>query len=136
MPALKALGGRGESGRNPRVRPVPEPEMSRIAVDGTDEVLRGGCVTEGDDGAATVLSEGAEAVLLAVLVVEVVREDMLREARKGTRGKKSRGGRMGPAVKGGCSSMSVLDSRCCCSHTMFVQLSQNRSIPLRGESEI
>ena len=54
MPALKALGGRGESGRNPRVRPVLEPEMSRIAVDGAGEVLRGGCVAEGDGGAATV----------------------------------------------------------------------------------
>ena len=111
MPALKALGGRGESGRNSRVPPVPGPEISRIAVDATGEVLRGGCVAEGDGGTASVLSEGAEAVLLAVLAVEVVREDMLREARKGARGEKSRGGHMGPAVKGGCSAMSVLVTR-------------------------
>ena len=90
--ALKALRGRGESGRNPRVRPVLEPEMSRIAVDSTGEVLRGGCAAEGDGGAATVLSEDAEAVLLVVLAVEVVREDMLREARKEARDEKSRGG--------------------------------------------
>ena len=72
MPALKALGGRGESGRNPRVRPVPEPEMSRKAVDTTGEVLRGGCVAEGDGGAATV-SVGVEAGLLTFLT-EVVAE--------------------------------------------------------------
>ena len=51
---------------------------------------------------------GVEAVLLGALVAEVVREDMLREARKGARGKKSRGGYMGPAAKGGWSAMSVL----------------------------
>ena len=136
-PTLKALGGRGELGRNPRVRPVPEPEMSRKAVDSTGEVLRGGCVAEGDGGAtmvlsvdaeaglltfltvvvevdggaAMVLSEGAEAVLLAVLAAEVVKEDMLREARKGTRGEKSRGGHMEPAGKGGCLAASVLVTR-------------------------
>ena len=82
MPALKALGGRGESGRNPRVQPVPEPEMSRMTVDVTGEVPRGGCVAEGNGGATTV-SVGVEAVLLGILVAEVVREDMLREARKG-----------------------------------------------------
>ena len=88
VPALKARGGRGESGRNPQVRPVPEPDMSRIAVDVTGEVPRGGCVAERDGRAATV-SVGVEAVLLGVLEVEVVRKDMLREARKGARGEKS-----------------------------------------------
>ena len=138
MPTLKALGGRGELGRNPRVRPVPEPEMSRKAVDATGEVLRGGCVVEGDGGAAMVLSVDAEvglltfltevvaevdggaamvlsvdaeAVLPAFLVAEVVRENMLREARKGAGGEKSRGGHMEPAVKGCCSAMSVLVTR-------------------------
>ena len=110
MAAWKARGGRGEAGRNPRVRPVPEPEMSRIAVDVTGEVPRGRCVAKGDGGAATV-SVGVEAVLLGVLTVEVVREDMLREARKGATGEKSRGGHMGPAVNGGCSVMSVLVTR-------------------------
>ena len=134
---LRALGGRGELGRKPRVRPVPEPEMSRKGVDATGEVLRGGCVTEGDDGAAMdtvgaeaglltflaevvaevdggaamVLSVGAEEVLLAFLAKEVVREDMLREARQGAGGEKLRGGHMGPAVKGGWSAMSVLVTR-------------------------
>ena len=42
VPTLKARGGGGESGRNPRVRLVPEPEMSRKAVDATRKVLRGG----------------------------------------------------------------------------------------------
>ena len=46
-------------------------------------------MAEGDGGAATVLSESAEAVLLTVLAAEVVREDMLREARKGAGGEKS-----------------------------------------------
>ena len=110
MPALKPLDGR-DSWRSPRVRPVPEPETSQIAVDGTGEVLRGGCVAEGDGGAATVLSEGAEAVVLTVLAAEVVREDMLREARKGARGEKSREGHMGPAAKRGCSDVSVSVTR-------------------------
>ena len=134
VPTSKALGGRGELGRDPRVRPVPEPEMSRKAVDATGEVLRGGCVAERDGGAAMVLSADAEAglltflievvaevdggtamvlsvdveaVLLVVLAAEVVREDMLREARRGARGENSRGGHMEPTVTGGCSVMSV-----------------------------
>ena len=137
MPTLKALGGRGELGRKPRVRPVPEPEMSRKAVDATGVVLRGGCVAEGaggatmktagaeaglltflaevvaevDGGAAMVLSVGTEAVLLAFLVEEVIREGMLREARKGEGGENSRGGHMVPAVMGGWSAMSVLVTR-------------------------
>ena len=116
VPTLKALGGRGDLGRNLRMRPVPEPEMSRKAVDATGEVLRGGCVAEVDGGAAMVLSVDEEAVLLAFLAAEVVaevdggaamvlsldakavllvflaaevvREDMLREARKGAGGEK------------------------------------------------
>ena len=133
MPTLKAFGGTGESGLNPRVRPVPEPEMSRKAVDATGEVLRGGCVAEvdgraamifsmeaeavllgslaADDDAAMVLSEEAEAVLLGFLAAEVVREDMLREARKGAGGEKLRGRHIEPAVKGGCSASSVLVTR-------------------------
>ena len=133
MPTLKALGGRGESGRSPRVRPVPELEMSRKAVDATGEVLRGGCVVEVDGGAAMVfcmeaeavllgflaadgdaamvVSMEAEAVLLRFLAAEMVREDMLREARKGTGGEKSRGGHIEPAMKRGCSAISVLVTR-------------------------
>ena len=111
VPTSKALGGRGELGRNPGVRPVHEPGMSRKAVDATGEVLSGGCVAKGDGGAAMVLSADVEAVLLVVLAAEVVREDMLREARKGARGEKPRGGHMEPTVKGGCSAMSVLVTR-------------------------
>ena len=100
MAARKARVGSGKSGRNPRVRPIPEPELSRMSVDGTGEVSRGGRVAEGDGRVATV-SVGVEAGLLRVLTVEVVGEDMLREARKGARGEKSQRGYMGPAVSGG-----------------------------------
>ena len=124
MPTLKALGGRGESGRN------YWPHPRRNAVDATGEVLRGGCVAEVDGGAsmifsmeaeavlleflaadgdaAMVLSMEAEAVLLGFLAAEVVREDMLRKARKGAGSEKSRGGHIEPAVKGGCFAISVL----------------------------
>ena len=109
MAAWKARGS-GEAGRNPRVRPVSEPELSRISLDGIGEVSRGGREAEGDGRAATV-SVGVGAVLLGVLTVEVVRDDMLREALKGARGEKSRGVHMGPAVNGGCSAMGVLVTR-------------------------
>ena len=68
-------------------------------------------VAEVDGGAAMVLSVDAEAILLAFLAAEGVREDMLREARKGAGGEKLRGGHMEPAVKGDCSAMSVLVTR-------------------------
>ena len=90
--------GRGEAGRNPRVRPVPEPELLRMSVEGTGEASRGGREAE-EDGVA---------VLLRVLEGEVVGGNMLQEARKGTRGEKSRGGHMGPVVKGGWLAASVL----------------------------
>ena len=106
MAAWKTRGS-GEAGRNPWVRSVPEPELSRISVDGTGEVSRGGHEAEGDGRAAPV-SVGVGAVLLGVLTVEVVREDILREARKGARCEKSRGGHMGPAVNGGWLAVSVL----------------------------
>ena len=124
---------RGESGRNPRVRSVPVPEISRKAVDATGKLLRGGCVAEVDGGvamifsieaeavllgflaadgdAAMVLSMEAEAVLLGFLAAEVVREDMLRKARKRAGGEKSRGGQVEPGVRGGCSAISVLVAR-------------------------
>ena len=74
MAARKARVGSGEARRNPRVRPVLEPELARISVVGTGEVPRSGRVAS------------FEAVLLRVLAGEVVGEDMLREARKGARG--------------------------------------------------
>ena len=95
--AWKARGS-GAAGRNPRARPVPEPELPRTSVEGIGEVSRGVREAEGD----------GEAVLLSVLEGEVVGEDMLREARKGARGEKSRGGNMGPAVKGGWLAASVV----------------------------
>ena len=90
--------GSGASGRNPRVRPVPEPELPRMSVKGTGEVSRGGHEAEGD----------GEAVLLSVVEAEVVEEDMLQEACKGAEGEKSRGGYVGPAVKGGWLAASAV----------------------------
>ena len=90
--------GSGAAGRNPRVRPVPEPELPRMSMEGTGEVSRGGREAEGD----------GEAALLSVVEAEVVGEDMLREARKGAKGAKSRGGYMRPAVKGGWLAASVV----------------------------
>ena len=69
-----------------------------MSEEGTGEVSRGGREAEGD----------GEAVLLSVLEGEVVGEDMLREARKGARGEKSRGGHMGPVVKGSWLAASVV----------------------------
>ena len=66
-----------------------------MPVEGTGEVSRGGREAEGD----------GEAVWFRVLEGEVVGEYMLREARKGARGEKSRGRHMGPAVKGGWSAI-------------------------------
>ena len=90
--------GRKAAGRNPRVRPVPERDLPRMSVEGTGELSMGGREAEGD----------GEAVLLSVVEAEVVGEDMLREARKGARDKKSRGRYMGPAVKGGWLAASVV----------------------------
>ena len=70
MAARKARVGSGKSGRNPRVRPVPEPELSRMSVGCTGKVSRGGRVAKGDGRAATV-SVGVEAGELRVLTVEV-----------------------------------------------------------------
>ena len=92
------LRGSGASGRNSRVRPVPEPKLPRMSVEGTGEVSRGGRKAKGD----------GEAVLLSVLEAEVVEQDILREACKGARGEKSRGGYVGPAVKGGWLAASAV----------------------------
>ena len=62
-----------------------------MSVEGAGEVSRGGREAEGD----------GEAALARVLEGKVVREDMLREARKGARDENSRGRHMGPVVKGG-----------------------------------
>ena len=81
MAVGKARGSEA-AGRSPGVRPVPEPELPRMSVEGTGERSRGGRETEGD----------GQAVLLSVLGAEVVEEGMLREARNRARGEKSRGG--------------------------------------------
>ena len=83
------------------MRPVPELELPRISVEGTGEVSRSGREAEGD----------GEAALVRVLEGEVVGEDMLREARKRAKCEKSRGGHMGPVVKGGWLAASVLVTR-------------------------
>ena len=85
MAARKARVGSGESGRNPRVRPVPETELAQFSVVGTGEVPRDERVADGD----------GEAVLLRVLATGVVREDMLREVRKEAMAKKREGGTWG-----------------------------------------
>ena len=97
--AVGKAGGSGAAGRSPGVRPVPEPVLPRVSVDGTGDKSRGGREAEGD----------SEAVLVPVLakVAEVVEEDMLREARNGARGKKSRGGHI-RSVKGGWLATSVV----------------------------
>ena len=96
MAVWKARGS-GAAGRNPGVRPAPESELPRMSVEGTGERSRGGREAEGD----------GEAILVSVLGAEVVEEDMLREARNGARGEKSRGGYIG-SVKGGWLATSVV----------------------------
>ena len=100
MAAWKARGS-GAAGRNPRVRPVPEPKLLRMFVECTGEVSRGGREAERD----------GEAVWLRVLERDMLGEDMLQEARKGARGEESRAGHMGPVVKGGWLAASVLVTR-------------------------
>ena len=90
--------GSGAAGRNPGVRPVPEPVLSRMSMSGTGELSRGGRVAEGDE----------EAVLLFFLGPEMVEKDMLREARNGARNEKSRGGHT-RSVKGGWLATSVVN---------------------------
>ena len=95
--AVGKVRGSGAAGRNPGVRSVPEPVLPRMSVDGTGERSRGGRGAERD----------GEAVLVLVLGAEVVGEDMLREARNGARGEKSRGGYV-RSVKGGCLATGVV----------------------------
>ena len=98
--AMEKTRGSGAAGRNPGVWSVPEPVLSRMSVDGVGERSRGGRVAKGDGKAVLELVLGAE-------VAEVVKEDMLREARNGARGEKSRGGHM-RSVKGGWLATSVV----------------------------
>ena len=98
--AVGKARGSGAAGRKPGVRPVPEPVLSRMSVEGIGEKSRGGRGAEGDGEADLVLVLGAE-------VAEVVEEDMLREARNGARGEKSRGGHI-RSVKEGWLAMSVV----------------------------
>ena len=95
--AVEKARGSGAAGRNPGVRPVPEPVLSRMSVSGTGERSRGGRVAEGND----------EAVLLFFLGSEEVEEDMPRETRNGARGEKSPGGHT-RSVKGGWLATSVV----------------------------
>ena len=75
----------GTVGRKPGVRPVLEPVVARRSVGAMGERSKRGPETEGR----------GEAVLVGILgdeVAEVLGEDILREARHGARGEKSRGG--------------------------------------------
>ena len=101
--AVEKASGSEAAGRNPGVRPVPEPVLSRMSVDGIGERSRGGRVAKGDGEAVLELVLGAEVAEVA----EVVEEDMLLEARNGARGEKSRGGHM-RSVKGGWLATSVV----------------------------
>ena len=100
MAARKARVSSGESGRNPRMWPVPEPELARLSVVGTGEVPRNGRVAEGD----------GEAVLLRVLAGEVMGEDMLREARKQAKGRK---------LARGAHGAGLSHWKCGCKDTIF-----------------
>ena len=104
-PSLKVgkVRGSGAAGRNPGVRPVPEPVLAQISVGAIGERSKSGPGAEG----------GGEAVLVVLVVglgnwvAEVLEEDMLREARNGARGEKLRGGRT-QSVKGGWLATSVV----------------------------
>ena len=96
--AVGKARGSGAAGRSPGVRPVPEQVLPRMSVDGNGERSRGGRGAEGDC---------KKAVLVLVLGAEAVEEDMLREARNGARGEKSRGGRI-RSVKGEWLATSVV----------------------------
>ena len=113
---MRALGGTGRSGRSPRVRSAPEPDISRKVSGATGEVLTGGGMVAVDDGAA-IFPEGCAAGLVAegeaiwaaesevVLVAGSDGEDILGGARIGAKGEKSRGGYIGPAVNEGWSAI-------------------------------
>ena len=101
--------GSGTVGRNPGVRPVPEPVLARRSMGDISERSRSGPGAERGDEAVLVVILGAEVLMLDLGdgVAEVLEEDMLREARNGARGEKPRGGRT-RSVKEGWLATSVV----------------------------
>ena len=103
-PSLESGKVRGSraAGRSPGVRPVLEPVLARRSVEVVGERSRSGRGAEGTGEAILVRVSGSEVVVLVLgnAVADVVGEDMLREARKGARGEKSRAGAT-RSVKGG-----------------------------------
>ena len=81
----REASGSGTVGRKPGVRPVLEPVVARRSVGAMGERSKSGPGTEGRGEAVLVVIFGDE-------VAEVLGKDMLREARNGARGEKSRGG--------------------------------------------
>ena len=84
MAAWKARGS-GTAGRNLRVRPVPEPELLRMSVEGIGEVSRDGREAEGD----------GEVVLLRALEGEVVGKTCHERLARGQEVKNREGGAWG-----------------------------------------
>ena len=105
----RKVRGSGTVGRNPGVQPVLEPVLARRSVGGSGERFRSGPRVEGGDEAVLVVILGAEVPVpgWGDEVAEMVEEDMLREARKGARGEKSRGGYT-RLVKGGWLATSIV----------------------------
>ena len=99
----------GAAGRSPGVRPVLNPVLALRTVEGVGERSRSGRGAEGAGEVVLVRVSGPEVVVLVLgnAVADVVGEDMLREARKGARGEKSRGRRT-RSVKGGWLATSVV----------------------------
>ena len=100
--------GNGAVGRNLGVRPVPEPLLARRSMGGIGVRSKSGPGAEGGGEAVLVVILGAEVLVVGLGdgVVEVLEEDMLREARNGAGGEKSRGGYT-RSVKGGWLATSV-----------------------------
>ena len=106
---MQALEDTGESGRRPRVRSVPEPEISRRVNEATGEEVPRGCPDGADRRAGAVPEAEGRDPAAAVLVAEaedvVEDEDMLRKAREGAGGERTRGSERRPAESERCSVM-------------------------------
>ena len=106
---VRKARGRGAAGRSPGLRPVPEAVLARRSVEGIGERSRSGRGVERGGEAVLVRVSGAEVLVLVLRdeVADEVEEGMLREARHGERGEKSRGGHI-RSVKGGWLATSVV----------------------------
>ena len=120
--------GSGTVGRNSGVRPVLETVLARRSVGGSCERSRSGPGAEGGGEAVLVVTLGADVPVpgWGDEVAEVVEEDMLREARNGASGEKSRGGYT-RLVKGGWLATGVV------TRGAVAEIRYYRSVPLRDE---